>query len=328
MNLEWVKRSFFARLVVKFLGDNGPVWSVSIAWGGLFAMFPIILGLASLVGLGLGFTGVTESQLFDGVLSHVPDAKVRTDIALALDGVRRHSGLFGLIGLVGLYFSATSLFGAVEQALAVVYRSKPRTFVKSRLMGIAMMLIFAIFATVTVFSESALARVNDLPIAGSVASGVVPVAVQLVVGVVAGILLFGTIYYVVPPLKVKLTDVLPGAIVAGILFEVIGLIFPLYISLGGGTATYGQFFAVFFILLTYFYLLGLITMIGAEVNAVVRPVAVPDAPSDASLAPEREEAPDGAGAHSGPRLPLPVTLAVGLAAMALGLLVGWRQKRD
>ncbi len=328
MSLDAVKGSLPVRVIQKFLADKGPVWSVSIAWGGLFAMFPIILGLAALVGLGLGFTGVTQAQLFDGVLSHVPDPKGRSDIATALDGVRRNSGILGLVGLVGLYFSATSFFGNMEQAFAVIYGSQPRSFVRSRLMGVTMMMIFAVFATITVLSGSVLPHLQDLPIAGSLTGGIAPIAIQFAVGVVAGVLLFGTIYHVVPPLKLRLSDIWPGALVAGVLFEIVGLIFPLYISISGGTATYGQFFAVFFILLTFFYLIGLLTVIGAEVNAVARPVKAPAAAPESSPDLDGAEVPGRGHSRRGPRVPLPVALALGLLAMALGLLVGRRRGRD
>jgi membrane protein len=328
MSIGALKRSLPGRVVQKFLADRGPVWSVSIAWGGLFAMFPIILGLAALVGLGLGFTGISDAQLFDGVLSHIPDPKARADIASALDGVRRNSGILGLVGLVGLYFSATSLFGTMEQAFAAVYKAKPRSFFRSRLMGICMMLLFAVFASITVLSSSVLPQLKDLPVAGAWAGGPTPVIAQFVVGVVAGVVLFAIIYYVVPPIALRPSSVVPGALVAGVLFEVVGLIFPLYISIGGGTAGYGQFFAVFFILLTYFYLIGLITMVGVEVNAVARPVGALATPPDTTIFSAPKEVPGPPPAAAAPRVPLGVAIALGLVAMALGLVVGWRRNRD
>jgi membrane protein len=272
VSLERLKASLPGRVVQKFLADNGPVWSVSVAWGGLFAMFPIILGLAALVGLALGFTGVvTQDQLFSGVLSKVPDPKIRSDLAAALDGVRRNSGILGLVGLVGLYFSATSLFGAMEQAFAAVYGYKPRSFLRSRLMGVTMMVIFAIFGSATVLTSSVLPHLNDLPLAAKYTGGLAPVVAQVIFGAAAGVILFGLIYYVVPPLKLRWAEVWPGALVGGVAFELVGLIFPIYLTLNPAVGVYGQFFALFFILLTYFYLLGLITVIGVEVNAVTRP---------------------------------------------------------
>jgi membrane protein len=326
VSLEKIKNSLPGRVATRFIEDKGPVWSVSIAWGGLFAMFPIILGLAALVGFGLGFAGVSQAQLFDGVLSKVPDARIRGDIASALEGARRNSGILGLVGLVGLYFSATSLFGTMEQAFAAIYRARPRNFLRSRLMGISMMLIFALFASITVLSEGILPQIKNLPLAAEWTKGATPVLLQLAIGVVAGITLFGIIYYVVPPVELRFRDIWPGALVAGVLFEIVGLIFPVYISISGGTASYGQFFAAFFVLLTYFYLIGLITVVGAEVNAVLRPVVAGAPPVEASLEPPSEAVPSSSRAP-GRRIPLPVALALSLLAMALGLLMG-RRSRD
>jgi hypothetical protein len=61
--------------------------------------------------------------------------------------------------------------------------------------------------------------------------------------------------------------VLPGALAAAALFEGFTLVFPLYFRISGGFATYGQTFALFFLLLFYFFVLGQIVMIGGAVNA-------------------------------------------------------------
>lgn len=272
-SLEWLKTSIPGRVVQKFIADNGAVWSVAIAWGALFSMFPIILGTASIVGFALGFAGVSEQQLFAGILSQVPEAN-RNDIARALHGTRQYSGIFGLLGLVGLYFSATGLFGTMEQAFAQVFRVKPRGLVKQRLMGLIMMLAFAALGGLTILTASllpALPGLPDLPLPAGLLRGATPVILQVVTGLLAGIVLYTLVFWVVPPKKQDWRHVWPGAVVSGVLFEIVGLVFPLYLTVNSGINVYGQFFATLFVLLTFFYLLGLITVIGAEVNAVLRP---------------------------------------------------------
>jgi membrane protein len=273
VNIERLKASVPGRVVQKFIADNGPVWSVAIAWGALFSMFPIILGIAAIVGLVLGFVGLNDQQLFAGFLSQVPAAN-RDDIARALHGTRQYSGIFGLLGLVGLYFSATSLFGTMEQAFAQVFGVKPRGLLKQRLMGVTMMLAFAALGGLTILTATllpALPTLPDLPLPAGMMRGATPVAIQVLTGLLAGIVLYTLIYWVVPPMKQDWRHVWPGAVVSGVLFEVVGLVFPLYLSFNSGINVYGQFFATLFVLLTFFYLLGLTTVIGAEVNAVLRP---------------------------------------------------------
>jgi uncharacterized BrkB/YihY/UPF0761 family membrane protein len=65
-----------------------------------------------------------------------------------------------------------------------------------------------------------------------------------------------------------LTQIWPGALLAGVLFELLTLLFPVYLHFTGGGSTYGPLFGLFFLFMTYAYFLGLITMLGAALNSV------------------------------------------------------------
>jgi membrane protein len=272
MRLSRLKQSFPGRVVQRFLADDGGTWTVAIAWGGLFAMIPVILSISSLVGYVLGFAGITQEHLVRVFASRVRDANLRTELVTALTGALNHRGLFGVLGIVGLYFSASGLFGSMERAFAMIYSATPRSFIRARLVGMAMIVVLAFLAGGTVLSSTALPVLRELGITSLLPRGIAPLILQSLVGTIAGLILFGLIYYVVPPLRLRWSQVWPGAVVAGVLFELLGLIFPVYLSLNPVTGAYGQFFGLLFVLLTYFYMLGLITVIGAEVNAVSRPV--------------------------------------------------------
>lgn len=59
---------------------------------------------------------------------------------------------------------------------------------------------------------------------------------------------------------------MPGALTAGLMLEALTGLFPLYERTTDGAATYGALIALLLLLLTLFYLLGQITVIGALVN--------------------------------------------------------------
>src|SRR5439155_989706 len=63
-----------------------------------------------------------------------------------------------------------------------------------------------------------------------------------------------------------LRQVLPGALLAGVLIEVLSLTFPLYEHIAGGFNTYGAQFALFFLLAAWFYLLSNLILLGAVYN--------------------------------------------------------------
>src|SRR5438094_7932523 len=71
---------------------------------------------------------------------------------------------------------------------------------------------------------------------------------------------------VVPTGAFRFRDVLPGALLAGVLIEVTSLAFPLYARISHGFNTYGAQFALFLLLATWFYLLSNLILLGAVYN--------------------------------------------------------------
>jgi len=93
--------------------------------------------------------------------------------------------------------------------------------------------------------------------------------IQAALGVTSAFVLYFLIYLVVPNRRMDVRETWPGALFAGVAFELLSLIFPVYIGLQPTINQYGRTFALLFVLLAYFFLLGIITMLGAEVNSVV-----------------------------------------------------------
>jgi membrane protein len=277
-----LKRSVPARVAEKFISDKGPNWAVIIAWNALFSMFPLVLGLASILGLVLNFAGVTSSRLYSDLVSIFPEESTRAAIEQALEAVKRQSGILGAVGLVGLFWAGAGLFGTMDKAFAVIYGTRSRHFVKQKLMGFLMMLLFSALVALVLGTSTLLPALKDLPyVPGPLRTGVAALALQFVTGAVSGCVLFGAIYLVVPYRRMHLWQVLPGALIAGVLFELVTLVFPLYLEVNRNINRYGSTFALLFLLMTFVYAVGLVTVIGAEVNSVLhplKPAAVSDQP--------------------------------------------------
>jgi membrane protein len=268
-----LRSSLPGRVVQKFVGDNGLNWAVIIAWKALFAMFPLVLGLASILGLVLNFAGITSTRLYADMVSVFPEPSTRSAIEQALEAVKHQSGVLGLAGLVGLFWAGAGLFGTMEKAFASIHRTRPRPFVRQKLMGFLMMLLFSALVALVLGTSTLLPALKDLPfLPGLLRSGAAALAVQVVTGMVSGCVLFGAIYTVIPNRRMHLRQVWPGAVVAGVLFELVTLLFPLYLEVNRGIDRYGSTFALLFLLMTFAYVVGLVTLLGAEVNSVLHPL--------------------------------------------------------
>jgi membrane protein len=252
--------------------------------------------------------------------------------------VKSQSGVLFIVGLVGLLWGGSALFGTMEQAFAVIYHTKPRDFIQQRLIAFGMVFLFTILVGIAVATSALLPALKHIPnIPEFLYSGVAAFILQVLVGITAGFLLFGSMYYVIPNRKQQFRKVIPGAMVAAVLFELITLLFPLYISLNNGINQYGKTFGLFFVLMTFFFFLGLITMIGVEVNSVLYPVPIdlPGKDSHAIAAPKsgpegerRRMASNGHTPNGRRGIPAPAALGMAVVASVVGVLLGRRSSNS
>ena len=258
------------RAVQRFLNAQGPNWATIVAWNLFTAFFPIVLLVITVVGLILQDPG-TRATVEHQVLAAFPSCSGSgTGCAIigALDDFRRSTGLFALVGFLGLIWTGAGLFGAIEQGLNSLYPCKSRDFLRQKLMSIGMVLIFTVMAVPLVASGSLLSLLQSIPgVPDWLHGGIAGLLIQVGAGIVDASLLFGVIYYVVPHRKQHVRDILFGSIAAGVLFEALTLLFPLYFKLVTNSPQWGQTFGFVFVLLFYFFLIGQIIILGGAFNA-------------------------------------------------------------
>jgi membrane protein len=306
------------RVFRRFVGHSGPNQATLIAWNLLTAIFPIALALAAIVGFVVRAAGITEDAIARQVVAVFPTDVGAQDAALrGIDALANRTAVFALLALVGFVWTASGLFGAMDEAFAVVFGTRPRPFVRQKGMALAMMGLFAIMALLSAGTSTLVPlanRIPELPLA--LTHGLVTRTVQVVVGVVSGFVLFFVIYFVVPNRRQDARRVLPGALFAGVALELLSQLFPIYIALNPGINQYGRSFALLFVLLTFAYLLGVIAILGADLIAELDP---PRPRSEASPTPERTaafERPMGPAQRA----------AFGAAGLLIGLKLGGRRR--
>jgi membrane protein len=334
--MERLMRSVPGQVVRKFLEDQAPNWAALIAWNALLAMFPIVVFAASLLGYALKFFGEANAAVYQTIFSAIPgDTNQQDQLIRAVSGVKSNSGILFIVGLVGLLWGGSALFGIMEQAFAVIYHTKPRDFVRQKLIAVGMVFLFTVLVGVAVATSALLPALKHIPnIPAFLYSGAAAFMLQVIIGVVAGFLLFLSLYYVIPNRKQRLSQVIPGALVAGVLFELITLVFPLYLSLNRGLNQYGKTFGLLFVLMTFFFFLGLITMIGVELNSVMYPVPIDLPGKDAHAVAPPESGPEaerdriasnGQTPNRGRRIPARAALGLAVVASIAGVLLGRRR---
>ncbi|HZS15926.1 MAG TPA: YihY/virulence factor BrkB family protein [Candidatus Dormibacteraeota bacterium] len=260
--------AFPVRAVKRYLDAQGPNWATLIAWNALFALFPMVLITFTVIGVVLHDPTMAANFKRSFVDSVTSDPQQRAQIATALDAFRQHAGVFAVVGFLGLMWSGSSLFGAMEQGLSALYGCKQRDFVRQKLVGFGMILVFTVLTVPLVLSGTLLPALRSLSFLPSfLTTGPAALLIQIGAGILDGTLIFTAIYFVIPNRRQRLGGVLPGALSAGVLMEAFTLLFPVYVKLAGGFSTWGATFALFFLLMTLMFFLGQITVIGGAVNA-------------------------------------------------------------
>ena len=127
---------------------------------------------------------------------------------------------------------------------------------RQRLMGLVMMVLLVAAIVLTVGINAAAAFVPN---------GIANV-VSFFAGALVMVALLVAIYRFVPNRTFRLHEVLPGALLAGVLIEILSFAFPLYARIAGGFNTYGAQFALFLLLATWLYLLSQLVLLGAVFN--------------------------------------------------------------
>ncbi len=240
------------RVLVAYGESQAGNYALALAFSCMLAMFPLVLGVLSLVGFAIRDPS-TEARAQTLIVDLFPGA-AQPQLLDALRGVKRSAGWMGWLSIAGLLWSSGSIFSTMEFAFTQIFGTRQRDMVRQKLMGLVMMVLLVVAVGVTV-AANALAALFPLAwVSGFVVGSVVMVGLLVM------------LYRFVPNRTFEVRDVVPGAMLAGILIEVFSLGFPLYVRLAGGFNTYGAQFGLFFLLAAWFYVVSELILLGAVYN--------------------------------------------------------------
>lgn len=258
--------------LIHMLDDGGTLLAGHVAFATLFALFPFLIFLTTLAG-EFGQSGAAQAFIDLG-LGAVPDevrAAIEPAVSEVLTGGRQ--GLMTVSILLSLW-AVSSAFEATRYALNLAYDVKrPRAIWWQRLQSMFMVLTFAFFIII------AMLIVVAAPFAWSLAEffELEPAAWQTTYSFVRfGLSVFLMLCFVLPLYRwlpnrqLDMAEVLPGALLAVVIWMIVGSLYSWYLqNLGRFTVTYGSLGGII-ATLVFFYITALILIFGAEFNAARR----------------------------------------------------------
>lgn len=253
------------RAVTGFLRHEALQYAGSMAYFAVLSVFQLLV-LAIVVGsLFLG-QGEARDFVIEQVQAGSPlDAET---IGGVIDAAIASRGSIGVIGFAFLLWSALGIFSALSNGIGRAFENAPpRPFIKDKLVGLLLMAVTGVLALASlvigivtgILQRAATDVLGDIPGGGT--------AVWLI-GLVAPIALilaaFWVIYRVVPNRPVGWGEVLPGAVVAAVLWTVLRFGFTWYAT---SVADYDSAFgpiSTAITLLVFLYFASVIILLGAE----------------------------------------------------------------
>jgi membrane protein len=245
--------------------------SAAMSYFGLMALFPALLLMFALSNkLAAG------SQLLTHAVDVYPGSgRFLRDTIEAFSDI----GAGAIITCVILVFWAGSwVFAVIERALNRIWGATSRTFLHGRALTIGMVGLVGVLLSLSVFVTSILVALREMAgrfsprqierytLLASVGSAFWQVLFATVSYLVT-VALFVLIYRFMPKAEVTLRDTLPGAFLAGLLWEIAKYIFALSLHYFHYDQVYGSVGAVVAVL-TWSYVSSLILLFGAQLTAV------------------------------------------------------------
>ena len=257
------------RSVDGFARNHCPQLAASISYYALLSIFPAAILMVAIFGAVIG-DDEARTEVVDFLFENVPVSagQGRQDLEKIVDGVTSNTGALGVVGLLGVLYSASALMGAIRNSLAIIAeteRQRPPLRAKALdlLLVLGLGLLIALSFAATLVRGFAVDLSNDLGFTGRVAEGAMD-AFGFLLPFTLSLIAFTVILIVVPYPRPRLRDVWPGVVVAAVGFELAQRGFALYLeNFSNYSAIYGSLGAVI-TFLVFIYIAAMVFLLGAE----------------------------------------------------------------
>lgn len=262
---------WLGRLIERLTRHQVAEQATVIAFNIIYAMFPLAICLTAIGGFAFR-TEPARTGLLRAVNAAFP-AQVAKEMSDVINAAGRHSGLFGVIGFLALFWAGSNLFATIETGFARIFGTPTRGVVRQRLVAFLMIIVFSALLLLVVAAS------NLALLAGGSLGAPAGRALGLLGGWAFAVLPPLALYVVVPNVWLPARALWAGAVFAGTALQLVTLVFPLYIRYLAGVNRFGDAFGLTFLLMTWSYLVAFILLLGAEIGALLCATA-PAVPSN------------------------------------------------
>ena len=273
MTTKTHRRRMLTRSFMSFMDNDLTTAAAAVSYFSMLALFPTLLVLLAIGNRLLGKETV-EKYVIGEVLAFLPGAQVL--VKKNIESISEISTGIIVSCLIVMLWAASWMFTVIEKALNRVWGTYPRSFLRGRAVNIAVMsgvwALLAGSALFTAFVSGVRAAAERIPLRLgpwlAALSGFAWQTLFVLASVAVTILLFTVLYKALPNTKVPLAEALPGAVLAGVLWEAAKFGFAFLLPYFHYDLLYGSIGAAV-ALLTWVYMSSVIMLFGAQFTALL-----------------------------------------------------------
>ncbi|MEC5425983.1 YihY/virulence factor BrkB family protein [Virgibacillus sp. C22-A2] len=261
-------KNYMKDFSTKFKEDNVPVLAAAQAYYYLLSIVPLLIVCFAII----PYLNINPNDAITFIENVLPSEMASIFEENIVSLVETPRGGLLTVGIIGALWSSSAGINAFIKSTNEAYGvAETRNFLVVRLVAlgltIGMIAALVIAILLPVFGNVILGLIESI----TGISGSMLILFQLLrwtVSIIVLTALLIMLYRFAPDKKLPVKHIIPGALVASILWQIVSLGFSFYVSnFGNYSATYGSLGGII-ILMIWFFLTGLILMTGAVVNVL------------------------------------------------------------
>lgn len=258
------------RVFKRYSEDDGGVLASALAYYTFFSVFPLLLFTAS----ALGYLTFLSSSFRDRLVQAGLDAFPLLDSLVSVESIaalQQQRGTLAIVGFLLALYSGTGAIVALEHALNRIGRiTDEGNALAKRVASLRWLGLLGVAAILSLASGAIAGYTGGLLGADTLGARVLISVLGHAAGFGVGLLIFIGAFRMLAAARPSVREVFPGAAAAAVALEVLKSVGTWYLARGaaGREATFGAFAAAAGLLVAS-YMLAQITLLAAELNAVL-----------------------------------------------------------
>jgi membrane protein len=263
---------YLQAIVEAFVADDALSRGASISFYTVTSIGPVLFIVVAIAGLAFG-----EDAARGAVSEQLSDLMGKDTADLVQKAVQSASGtsagiIATFIGIITLVITASGVFGEMQSALNAIWKAEPRgstisRLVRARAASLGLVAALGFLLLVSLVVSAILSAVADYINVRLPFSALVLQLLHFVMSFGLMAVLFAAIYKVLPDAELSWQDVLIGAVVTALLFNLGKFLIGLYLAHSALASSYGAAGALIVVLMWIYYS-AQIFLLGAEFTKI------------------------------------------------------------